>query len=162
MIRYEQKLPVIMAYSLGKAQEAMVMLGEMGYKIFVHSSAWKLAEIYRKFEIEFPNCSLFDETINLENDILMVPPHLVRHLYSQNLPPFETIFLSGWAEKSPSNHWISADYALPLSDHADFDELIEFVKRVNPQKVFTLHGFPDFPNYLKEEGFEAEYLQNEN
>jgi len=33
------------------------------------------------------------------------------------------------------------DEAFPLSDHCGFDELMEFVRRCSPKKVFTTHGF---------------------
>ena len=54
------------------------------------------------------------------------------------------------------------DAAFPLSDHADYPGLIEFVKRVAPKRVFTLHGFAaDFARTLREEGFDAQSLSEE-
>lgn len=154
-------LPVILAYSLGKAQEAMAMLGKLGYHVRVHPAAWRIAEIYMKYGLPFPHCSELDETLDPREEVLIIPPHLERKLGDYiHYPAIQTIFLSGWAmtgrgSPSPAN-W---DYALPLSDHADFNELVEFVRRVNPEKVYTLHGFPEFPGHLQEAGFSAEFLQ---
>jgi DNA ligase-1 len=54
------------------------------------------------------------------------------------------------------------DAAFPLSDHADFNELIEFVRQVRPRRVFTTHGFAtDFAATLRDLGFDAEALVNE-
>jgi len=51
----------------------------------------------------------------------------------------------------------------PLSDHADFDDLLEFVKRVNPRRVFTLHGFAaDFARFLRRQGLEARALSEDD
>jgi Cft2 family RNA processing exonuclease len=51
------------------------------------------------------------------------------------------------------------DAAFALSDHADFPGLIEMVRRVNPKKVFTLHGFAaPFARELREMGFDAHAL----
>ena len=51
------------------------------------------------------------------------------------------------------------DAAFPLSDHADFNELIEFVRQVRPRRVFTTHGFAaDFAATLRDLGFDAEAL----
>ncbi len=54
------------------------------------------------------------------------------------------------------------DAAFPLSDHADFHELIDFVRQVRPRRVFTTHGFAaDFAATLRDLGFDAEALVNE-
>lgn len=51
------------------------------------------------------------------------------------------------------------DTALPLSDHADFNGLNEFVDRVQPEKVYTLHGSAEaFARHLRQRGVDAESL----
>jgi len=40
---------------------------------------------------------------------------------------------------------------LSLSDHCGFDDLVKLVKQVDPEKVYTTHGFDEeFASYLKE------------
>jgi len=51
------------------------------------------------------------------------------------------------------------DHALPLSDHADFDELIELVERVRPRVVYVTHGSARFARELRQRGFAAEFLR---
>ncbi|HEY0456934.1 MAG TPA: ATP-dependent DNA ligase, partial [Verrucomicrobiae bacterium] len=52
--------------------------------------------------------------------------------------------------------------AFPLSDHADFPDLIEMVRRVKPKQVFTLHGFAaDFAQTLRNLGFDAQALSED-
>ena len=159
-IRKKDYLPVILAYNLGKAQEVLAILSEMGYRILVHPVAWRICDIYKKFGQNFNNCFLFEGSINQKEDILIIPPHFEKHLWTaDNFPRFQTIFLSGWAKaRQFGDYRKSANYSLPLSDHADYEELIEFVKIVNPKKVFTLHGFSEFPKYLRKAGFDAKYL----
>jgi Cft2 family RNA processing exonuclease len=48
------------------------------------------------------------------------------------------------------------DHALPLSDHADFDELLELVERVHPKKIYTHHGYRAFADILRDRGHDAE------
>jgi len=70
--------------------------------------------------------------------------------------------LTGWAVDPSCRFRYGADAAFPLSDHADFPDLIEMVKRVNPKKVYTLHGFAaDFAERLRELGFDAHSLSEE-
>jgi Cft2 family RNA processing exonuclease len=48
------------------------------------------------------------------------------------------------------------DAAFPLSDHADYDELLECVERVQPKRVYTVHGFvEEFAADLRRRGVEA-------
>jgi putative mRNA 3-end processing factor len=48
---------------------------------------------------------------------------------------------------------------LPLSDHCDFRELVDVVKRCNPDKIYTFHGFSeDFALSLRKMGFDAESI----
>jgi hypothetical protein len=50
-----------------------------------------------------------------------------------------------------------------LSDHADFPDLIEFVKQVAPKKVYTLHGFAaEFAQTLRDLGYDAQPLSEED
>src|SRR3989475_2615392 len=80
----------------------------------------------------------------------------------RNLGRVRTAALTGWAVDPNCRFRCRTDAAFPLSDHADFSELIEFVKRVAPTRVFTLHGFAaDFAQTLRETGFDARALSEE-
>jgi len=53
-----------------------------------------------------------------------------------------------------------ADQAFPLSDHCDFAELLEVIRRSGADKVYTVHGFPaDFAKHLRKRGVRAHALQ---
>ncbi|MEM6561807.1 MAG: MBL fold metallo-hydrolase RNA specificity domain-containing protein, partial [Planctomycetota bacterium] len=47
------------------------------------------------------------------------------------------------------------DLALPLSDHADYDELLTTIDIVQPKKVYTHHGFKEFADDLRARGIDA-------
>ena len=65
--------------------------------------------------------------------------------------------LTGWCQKGG---WrTGGDHALPLSDHADFDELIELVERARPRIVYVTHGSKRFARELRQRGFAAEFLK---
>ena len=64
--------------------------------------------------------------------------------------------LSGWAMMSGAKYRFQVDEALPLSDHADYDELLQCVEQTNPSRVFTVHGYTtDFARDLRRLGREA-------
>ena len=50
------------------------------------------------------------------------------------------------------------DASIPYSDHADFNDLIGYVQAVNPQRVFTVFGFPDLAEGLRSMGYHATHL----
>lgn len=155
----QQVAPLVLGYALGKSQEAMKMLGEAGYKVRVHRAAWELAKIYRQFGIEFENCTPWKDELLKADEVLIIPPHSLRYRKVKNLPlRFRTVFLSGWANH-PTGMRFGADHTIPLSDHADFNELLQFVRQVNPHKVYTTHGFDHFPQFLKDIGYDAELLK---
>src|SRR5258705_922157 len=70
-----------------------------------------------------------------------------------------TAAVTGWAMDSGCRFRYQADAAFPLSDHADYPDLLEFAQRVSPRKVYTLHGFAaDFAPTLREQGHDAQAL----
>ena len=150
--------PAILAYSLGKGQEAMKLLGEHGFQLKIWGAMWELAEIYQEFGITFPNCTPWHYQ-PLRGEVLVMPPQALRYRAVQKITRLRTLLLSGWGADSKAKYRYGADEAIAFSDHADFNELIDFIKKINPQKVYTTHGFDDFPQYVRAEGFNAVQLE---
>lgn len=155
--------PVILAYSLGKAQEAMSLLATTGFRCVVHPAVAAISRIYEKFLIDLGaweswaiQGSLFDRsTRDLKGKVLVMPPHLKRDL--RLVPRRKTIALTGWALDPRRSGW--SDYSFPISDHADFDELLELIDRARPRVVYTTHGAPAFARELRRRGIPAESLR---
>jgi Cft2 family RNA processing exonuclease len=77
----------------------------------------------------------------------------------ENIPRKRTAVLTGWAIDRGRRYFNGVDQAIPLSDHADFSELLEYVRKARPKKVYTVHGFAEFVNSLRDKGFDAEPLR---
>ena len=74
-----------------------------------------------------------------------------------------TAVITGWAMDPGAIYRYQCDAAFPLSDHADFPDLLRFVEAVQPQRVLTLHGFAqDFARTLRERGIEAWAIGEDN
>ena len=70
------------------------------------------------------------------------------------------IAVTGWAADP---HWRlrqGYDYAVPLSDHADYDELIECIERVQPRVVYCTHGPEEFVGRLRKLGSQRPFAGN--
>jgi Cft2 family RNA processing exonuclease len=66
-----------------------------------------------------------------------------------------TIATTGWAVDPRTKYRWGVDHALPLSDHADYGELIETVRRVSPREIHCTHGPDEFVDHLRDLGFNA-------
>ena len=63
-------------------------------------------------------------------------------------PSFErsifSAFATGWQNRGGYSK------VFPLSDHADFSQLLEYVKTANPKNVFTVHGYArEFAHFVQ-------------
>lgn len=66
-------------------------------------------------------------------------------------------------EASEGTLLYTGDAAFPLSDHADYIDLLNYVEAVRPHRVLTLHGFAqEFARDLRERGVEAWALTGAN
>jgi putative mRNA 3-end processing factor len=73
-------------------------------------------------------------------------------------PPQVRIAVTGWAIDQRAKYRLGVDYALPLSDHADYDELFEAVARVEPRVIYCTHGPESFVDLLRDAGYDARPL----
>jgi len=157
----QQATPVLFSYSLGKSQELLCGLDGTGLPVMLHESAYKFARIYEQFDQRFPAYKKLKPGL-AHGHVLICPPQADRAGLLEQIGNVRTAIVSGWAVESSCRYRYRVDAAFPLSDHADFPGLIEMVKRVVPQKVFTLHGFAaDFAQSVRELGFDAQALSEQ-
>lgn len=150
-------VPIVAGYALGKAQEAMKILSDAGYRLSVHGSVLALAKVYVEHGIDFGDVVRF-RCDSIEGRVVICPPAALRQRRIQQIRGRRTVLLTGWALHQGTRARYGVDEALPLSDHADYDQLIEFVHQVRPKRVFTTHGPRDFHLRLRRHGFAAEPL----
>jgi len=153
--------PVLLGYSLGRSQELLRGLAGANLPIMLHESVFTLCGIYAELGQSFPAHERIDPA-KARGHVLICPPNATRTALLQNVGPTRTAVLTGWAMDAGCRFRSGTDAAFPLSDHADFADLIEFVKQVAPRKVFTVHGFAaDFAQTLRELGFDAQALSED-
>jgi Cft2 family RNA processing exonuclease len=155
------RTPVLLAYALGKSQEAMKLLGDRGYECVVAEPIYRIAQIYEEFGIRFGRYELLDPGLAREGvrgKVVIMPPYMKRSQALEDLGPCRTALLTGWAMDRNCRFRYRVDEAIPLSDHADFQELVSLVRQARPAKVYTVHGFPEFAKHLRYLGFDADHL----
>ncbi len=156
--RQQEKTSVFVGYSLGKAQRIMKSVEGFG-KIFVHSSIGRLNEAIESVGIDLPEYEtiLFNDDLKKVNqEIVIVPPALLDSNMIRKIPNRATGLCSGWMQVRGSRRWRSADAGFAISDHADWNGLLETVKATGAEKVHVTHGQTAvFSKYLNEIGIEA-------
>jgi putative mRNA 3-end processing factor len=161
---YGMGVPVIlMGYALGKAQLLTKMFAH--WDPIVHDSVAKMNSIYSDLGVDLEGattCSEAERTGLLSKSrpwVMIAPLMHGRSAFAQEMKErygAVTVGFSGWAVDSRYRYTMGLDYALPMSDHCDYDELVQAVKECNPEKVYTFHGFADeFAHSLKKMGFDA-------
>src|SRR4030065_373942 len=81
--------------------------------------------------------------VGVKKKLLISPPWSRRHKMVDELPHKKIAFLSGWGMDNGAKYSYNVDEVFPLSDHADFKELLEYVKESNPEKIYVVHGFKE-------------------
>jgi Cft2 family RNA processing exonuclease len=152
------RTPVIEAYVMGKSQEVSALLAAAGIPVLQHPLNYEITEHYRRHGLPLENVHCFTDG-PLPGHAVVVPPRMQKAARLPGLSKSVTIAVSGWAYLQQSRWRLGADHALPLSDHADYDELIEAVERVNPRLVLCTHGPVGFVNCLRELGHNAHRLE---
>ena len=156
-----EETPVLLGYSLGKSQELLCGLAEAGLPIVLHGAVHKLTKIYEQFGQCFPPHERY-ESSSARGKVLISPPNAANAALLRSLGPTRVAVLTGWAVDPNCRFRYQAHAAFPLSDHADFPDLVEFVRRVQPQQVYTLHGFAaDFAQSLRTLGYAAQALSED-
>src|SRR5205823_9139012 len=155
-------VPVLLGYSLGKAQEILCSLKGAGLTPMLHGSVYQMTRIYEQFGQLFCKYVRYDAN-DVAGKVLICPPSANRSRMLESIPRKRVAMISGWAVDANTVYRYQVDAAFPLSDHADYNDLVRYVDLVQPRRVFTLHGFAaEFARDLRERGVEAWALTKEN
>jgi len=157
------RTPVLLGYSLGKSQEILFRLGDAGFRLVVHPEIARMTEVYRRCGLQVPEFAVLGQGGGgTTGAVVICPPGTLRGSGGPAEEFTRTAVLTGWALDSDCRYRYRCDAAFPLSDHADFEELLELVRRVEPRRVLTVHGFAvEFAATLRRQGCDARALGRE-
>ena len=147
--------PVLIAYSLGKAQEALAIIARHGLNAAVHPAVMKLIPAYRSHGVDLPDCDSIGGPPGAKT-VVICPPQSKRGTLLQGIGRFRTAMLSGWAADRGARYRYRSDAAFALSDHCGYDDLLRYVELVGAREVYTVHGFvSEFAADLQRRGVSA-------
>ncbi len=151
------RIPAIKTDSIGNAQEVISLFNRMTKLPVVTSrSATRVSDVYRRYGhgLDYVDADSPEGQELLESGrCVLVAPKGAR-LDGESI---DSALASGWAVL-----WKRRGRAFALSDHADFRELVGFIRRCHPKRVFTFHGGPmtrGFADYVRKRlGIDAKRL----
>ena len=152
---------VFFGYSLGKAQRILKLVENIA-PIYVHSAIDKLNSAISSVAIDLPESKLitadFDKK-EVQNNIVVLPPALLGSRMLKRIPNAATAICSGWMQIRGNRRWRGADAGFVISDHADWDGLLQTIKETEAEKVYVTHGYQAvLSKYLNEQGIYAKEL----
>ncbi|MBU0754939.1 MAG: hypothetical protein KJ645_07345, partial [Planctomycetes bacterium] len=151
------EVPVVLVYMLGRAQEMLKLLVQEGFTVALENRTYDMSKIYEDLGVEFGDYERFDPE-DYGGRVLLFPPHLWKSPVVKNIRNSHSIAMTGWAMDGRQQSWYNSDIAFPVSDHADFDDLIRYIELSGAKKVSLIHGFEEFAEHIKHMGIETELV----
>ncbi|MEX1186287.1 MAG: hypothetical protein WEA80_06835 [Gemmatimonadaceae bacterium] len=94
----------------------------------------------------------------LPGRVVLATPGWNKHP-AADIPRARTVQLTGWACNPRARYMYGhCDLVLPISDHADFDDLVRTAVESGATKIYTVHGSPVFAAHLRAMELDAEHL----
>jgi putative mRNA 3-end processing factor len=157
---------IIYGYSLGKAQRILSGLdGSIG-EIFSHNSVERYNECYRNMGIRIPGKELpanIADIKHLNKAIIVAPPSADPFTLTGKTNRYLTSFASGWMQTGRNRKRGNVDKGFILSDHADWNELLDTIAETGAEEIYVTHGFESaLVRWLNEQGTKAFTLDDIN
>lgn len=157
----------LFGYSLGKAQKIQKIVEDATDRpLLAHGSVMKMNRAVGSVsDLSFDAIPYGENREKMkENGILVAPTSFAGQDSLEKLvekADGTKAGFSGWGVNESYRYRGGYDKVFPLSDHADFSELVGTVEAVDPEKVYTTHGFDEaLAAFLsKEKGFDARALK---
>lgn len=150
----ENKTSILFGYSLGKAQRLLKHLDSSIGKIYTHGAIENMTAVLREHYTFNETIRVTRETTkkDLLGNIVIAPPSAHGGTWIKKMVPYVTATASGWMTFRGARRRRAIDKGFVLSDHADWDGLLQTVKETGASTVIATHGYTEiFSRYLREE-----------
>jgi len=125
------------AYGLGKSQRIIQLINEHApqKKILVHHRIMPLCKVYEAAGFKLGKYELYSRKAMKQQDeyVYIVPPFTFDSYF--NAVGVKRLFASGWQHLQ-----VNSQDTLVISDHADWNDILLVIEKMQPKQVWTLHG----------------------
>ena len=142
--RNPDRTVVVGVYALGKCQRVIRLLREAGYDrtIHLHGALAPLTDLYAAHGIDMGTlapASVADKSA-LAGAIVLAPPSAIADRWARRLADPIVSVASGWMGVRQRARQRGVELPLVISDHADWDELLQTIDDVGAPQVWVTHG----------------------
>jgi len=161
-VKKESKLNTVLlgGYSMGKAQELVALLNQNSIVPLVHPRIEKFCKVYERFGVKLQRVAMDSaegEEMKRHDFVGVIPFHLVNRELAYEVSKLcnrgvTTALATGWA----NTFYYPVDRVFPLSDHADFGEMLDYLAIAQPKQVWCCYGDAEYlAKALRAKGYNA-------
>ena len=130
--------------------------------ILTHGAVEKINRSYRELGIRLPQTTyigMLEDKALLNKALVIAPPSADNSAWMRRFPERSRGFASGWMRVRGNRRRRSVDRGFVLSDHSDWDGLVDTIVASNAQKIMVTHGYTtEMVRWLQEKGYDAEVI----
>ena len=169
LVTFPDRAHLIGCYPLGKTQRVLAELREAGYDdvIYHHGALKTMIEYYHSMGIDLGkveqiiagNTKAGQNRKAYNGKIVLCPPSVLMEKWARRFEDPVISMASGWMRIRQRVKQRGVELPIVMSDHADWDELQQTIKEVNPEEVWVTHGREDaLVHWCRQEGYDAQAL----
>jgi putative mRNA 3-end processing factor len=159
------KTSVLYAYSLGKAQRVIAGLDAAIGPIFTHGAVENINQCYQQAGIPLPvtrRVATVADKNAFAGAMVVAPPSADTPAYTKKFADPSKAFTSGWMQIRGMRRRRVVDRGFVLSDHTDWNGLIDTIMASEAETVRVTHGYSaEVVQYLREQGLNAHQVDTQ-
>ena len=165
-VRAAGRAAVLFGYALGKAQRILAELTRCTDRpVYVHGALADLVGLYRDAGVEMlPTRRATDESRarSFAGELIVAPLSARGSTWLRRFGAHSSAFASGWMRVRGARRRRAYDRGFALSDHADWDGLVDTIVETKADRVFVTHGTSEpLARFLRERGIAADAWQTQ-
>jgi len=132
-------------YVFGKSQELIALVNRLGVEVAVADGIADLADIYVRHgvKLHYRRISGLAESERKDPRVYILPPGWLRPPLDESVSwlgglRLRSAYVSGWTAFFDFTRRYGLDAQFPLSDHADFDDIMSFIEACEPRVVYPV------------------------
>ena len=154
-----RRTSIVFAYALGKAQRILAGIDASIGPILVHGAIARVNEAYAASGVNLPpTMRAHDENVRTFRGSAMViaPPSSINSPWLRKFGKQSSAAASGWMRVRGNRRRGNVDRGFVLSDHADWDGLLQTIRGTGAARIGVTHGSTEaMIRYLREQGYES-------
>lgn len=158
----EGRASVLFGYSLGKAQRLLAGVDASLGPIYCPRSVQSVNDQYRASGVALPETFSTDGPVSVANPPLIVAPMSEQNTgWLDHFGDWTGAFASGWMLVRRMRRQRGSQRGFVLSDHVDWQELLDTIKATGAELVLPYHGYVGaVVRWLRDQGLQADALES--